>query len=141
MASRTSKVEFSKTIDFPLFFQYFWPLGRLLGVSWGGLGGSWSVLGASWGSLVASWVLLGGSWRELRVSGGDLGASWGVLGASWGPLGSFLGLPWESLDAICGILKLESRFSKNACFSFVFSILLASGEALGGLLGGLSARP
>ena len=67
-----------------------------------------------------------------------LGASWGLLER----LGSLVGACWELLGITLGASRghlwhLEARrsFFKKCCFSFVFSILLASGEALGGLLG------
>jgi hypothetical protein len=79
---------FSKLSRSHLLGTTWGPLGKLLGVSWGGLGTSWGALGA-----------LG------RPPGELLGCSWDLsrfCGLSWGPLGARLG-PTEVL------LKLISK--------------------------------
>ena len=59
-------------------------VGRVLGASWGRLGGVFECLGGIWGRLGG---VLRASWGILERLGGVLAASWSVLGR----LGSVLG--------------------------------------------------
>ena len=84
-----------------------WPLGGLLGASWGPLGRVLRRLGASWG---APGSLLGGSW-------GSLGMLLGVSTTFWAEL-------------LAGILEHNSVWDLLCCFGvllgplFIFFVVL-----------------
>ena len=99
-----------------LFCSFSWPLGRLLGCSWGASGGSW----------------------------GRLGASWAAPGPSRGAPGGHLGLPGSSFSSFLGLFsaplkkheKTTVRSISRELFvvSFVWRVLCLAGH------GGARAR-
>ena len=100
-----------------------WPLGGLLGASWGLLGASRGPLGASWGLLGAEgtksafgspvWASsqsrLGALMGRLRGVVGRLGILLGRLGAVLGGSWAVLGRSWRPLGLSWSVGKLKRR--------------------------------
>ena len=103
------------------------PLGALLGLSWGLLGGLGGFLGRSWRPSIKkeSGAYLGPPPRgpKKTLLGPLLERSWGALGRSWGRLGALLGLSWGPLGLSWGHLgaseghrKRTGEEAKHMCF-------------------------
>ena len=117
----------------------------LLGASWGVLEASWSgrlgfsVRGFPLGPLLGlSWGPLGPSWAPFGLSWGPLGRSWGSLGGLLGRLGVVLGASWAVLERRKG----EKARKPNTFKNLRKSMILASWGSLGkgrGSVGGVWA--